>query len=347
MVTFLAFLLLSASFWLLQSVYEETDGSYEVAFVVKDVPENAVFTTALPKTLKITVKDKNIALARYYLTHSLQSFHVDFSRYADEEGNFRVSATELRNLMQDQLEQSSQITAVTPAFIDAKFALSRGKRVPVVFAGDYAAQIQYHCSPIRITPDTVLAYAPEAILDTLTRLYTTPRSYKDLTSSVSETLELHVPLAVKAEPNVVGIHIEVNEYTEKSINHVPVEVCDVPDSLSLKIFPSTVSIRCNIDIDKYNKINSGDFKLQVSYYDILNEQQKRIPIRLREASSYASYARIIPDSVEYIIEEKFIPHNETMPAPSGFIDPNILSCDSLSQEPNTDTIKVRPLSLFN
>ncbi len=303
-MTFLIFLLLSASFWLLQNVYEETDGSYDVTFIVKNMPENAVFTTAIPQQLKVTVKDKNIALVRYHFSNSLNAFEIDFPRYADEEGNFRVSATELRNLIQDQLESGSQVMAITPAFIDARFAMTRGKRIPVKFSGDYLARVQYRCQEVRLTPDSVLAYAPESILDTLSALYTENRLYQDLTTSVREHLPLRVPSAVKVEPQSVRLDIMVEEYTEKAIGNIPIEIIDLPDTLTLKIFPMEIIIRCNVSIEEYKRLTADKFRLQVSYLDILSEKQKRIPIHLVEASPTASYIHLYPDSVEYIIEEK-------------------------------------------
>lgn len=328
-MTFLVFLFLSASFWLLQNVYEETDGSFEVTFVVRNMPDNAVFTTAVPSELKVTVKDKNIALVRYYLSNSLNTFEIDFSRYADEEGNFRVSATELRNLIQDQLESGSQVIAITPAFIDARFAMTKGKRIPVKFSGDYIARVQYRCQEVKLTPDSVLAYAPEPILDTLSAIYTENRLYRDLTSTVKENLPLVLPIAVKTDPQSVRLDIVVEEYTEKAIGGIPVEIIDLPDTLSLKVFPQMIVIRCNVSIHQYKQLTADKFRLQVSYRDILDEKQKRLPVRVVEASPMASYIHLYPDSVEYIIEEN---------------NYNYLSSDSIVPRLSADSIVTDSLS---
>jgi hypothetical protein len=306
-MTFLLFVCLSACFWVMQTVYEETDGSFEVQLVVRDMPNNAVFTTAIPTTLKVTVHDKSIVLLHYYYKSALKALEVDFERYADEAGNFRLSGTELHALLQSKLDGTTQISTVTPAIIDARFALAHGRKLPVRFVGDCVAQLQSRCSEPRLTPDSVLVYAPDAIIDTLHYVSTECRNYRDLSASVDETLPLQVPIGVKTQPEEVRLQIHVEEYVEKTFQRVPIETLLVPDSLQLRIFPSMAHLSCNVDLSKYKTLKEEDFMLTVSYEDIMagGTPQKRLPIRVARHPEAATHIHLRPDSVEYIIEENY------------------------------------------
>jgi hypothetical protein len=306
-MTFLLFVALSACFWVMQTVYEETDGSFEVQFVVRDMPSNAVFTTPVPTTLKVTVHDRSIALMRYYLKQSLHELAVDFDRYADEQGNFRLSGTELHALLQEALDGTTQVSTVTPAIIDARFALTNGRRLPVRFDGMCSAQLQSRCSEVRLTPDTVTVYAPDGILDTLREVRTEPRTYEGLSASINEWVPLHVPLGVKTDPDRVRLEVDVEEYVEKTFARVRVEPMLEPDSLKLRTFPSMVQLSCNVNLSQYKELSADDFVLTVSYADIPTDGTtvNKLPIRVTGHPDAATHIRIRPDSVEYILEESY------------------------------------------
>jgi hypothetical protein len=305
-MTFLLFVALSACFWVMQTVYEETDGSFEVQFVVRDMPSNAVFTTPVPTTLKVTVHDRSIALMRYYFKQSLHELSVDFDRYADEAGNFRLSGTELHALIQECLDGTTQVGTVTPAIIDARFALTNGRRVPVRFDGTCSAQLQSRCGEVRLTPDSVTVYAPDGILDTLREMRTERRTFTELSAPVSEEVPLHVPLGVKAEPFTVHMDVNVEEYVEKTFARVRVETIMVPDSVKLRTFPSMVQLSCNVNLSQYKALTADEFVLTVSYADIPTDgtTATRLPIHVTDHPDAATHIRIRPDSVEYMIEEQ-------------------------------------------
>lgn len=308
-MTFLAFLGVSASFWVLQSIYEESDRSFEVEVAISGMPTSAVFTTAIPQTLKVTIHDRSIALLRYSYHHTLESIDIDFGRYADEAGNFRISGAELQSLLHSGLEGTTQITSVSPSLIDARFAMAEGRRVPVVYEGTYIAQMQYRCAPVVLTPDSVTVYAPAALLDTIRALRTVSRDYMALTTTVSERLPLDMPVGVKAVPDHVQLHIAVEEYVEKTLTGVRVDAIGVPDSLRLRLFPAAVNVSCNVNVSQYKLIDTAGFRLVVAYDDILSGRASArcLPVNVDKSPAEATHIRVRPDSVEYLIEETTLP----------------------------------------
>ena len=304
-LTFLIFLLISAFFWVIETASEETDTFYLVEFRVENQPANTVFTTQIPKQLKVSVKDKNINLLSYSYKNKIDSLVVDFNRYNDAIGNFRISGAELQALLINELFPSTQITSLTPSLIDAKFAITKGKTVPVVLSADVSAADNYRCLPPIVMPDSVVVHAPNAILDTISMIKTEYYEGLDLKDTINVTLPLQLAVGVKSTPSEVDIIFPVARFVEKKFNGVPVNVIDVPNGLSLAVFPNRVDVTCLVDFSHYSDITTEDFYLTVSYNSIKSSKQKTMPIDIICYANPGLVNNIIlqTSEVEYIIEE--------------------------------------------
>lgn len=305
-LTFLVFLCISAFFWAIETASEENDTAYLIEFNVENQPTNTVFTTQIPKQIKVTVKDKNINLINYTYSHQLDSLAVDFSRYTDAVGNFRISGAELQALLINQLFPSTQITSITPSLIDAKFAITRGKTVPVVLYADISAADNYRCLPPVLNPDSVTIHAPNAILDTITMITTDYYEAHGQKDTLDILLPLQLAVGVKSSPSQVRVSIPIARFVEKTITGIPVNITDVPNGQSLTIFPNRVDISCLVDFEHYSDISAEDFYLTASYNSIKSSSQTTIPV---EIISYANPGlvdniRLHTKEVEYIIEEE-------------------------------------------
>lgn len=305
-LTFLVFVLISAFFWVIESASEENDATYYVDFKVVNQPANTVFTTQIPKQLKVSIKDKNINLLNYSYKNKIDTLVVDFNRYNDALGNFRISGAELQALLINSLFPSTQITSLMPSLIDAKFAITQGKKVPVVLMADASTADNYRSLPPIISPDSVTVHAPNAILDTITMIQTEYYEAYDLNDTVDITLPLKLAVGVKSTPSSVDVTIPISRFVEKTISGLKVNVVDAPNGLDLSIFPNKVDISFLVDFSHFNDITDEDFYLTASYNSVKNSKQEFIPI---EVISYAnpgivSNIRLHTSQVEYILEDK-------------------------------------------
>lgn len=304
-LTFLLFLLLSAFFWIVETAYEENDSTYRVRLIIENQPANKVFTTHVPADLQVSIKDNNFQLFNYNYNHRIDSLVVDFNRYADVIGNFRISGAELQALLLSQLLPSTQITAISPSLIDAKFAITDGKMLPVVLNADFTAAPNCRCMDAVIKPDSVLVHAPSEILDTMTCIRTEFISQYNMSDTLRQTVKFDVAIGVKTNPESVAITIPVSKYVEKVFDSVEVKAKDVPEGSNLVIFPSHVRISCLVDFSLYKTVEAADFDLSVSYDSIKSEKQKYIDIDIisKADPKVVSNIQIEPSSIEYIIED--------------------------------------------
>ncbi|MDO4496310.1 MAG: hypothetical protein Q4B58_00535 [Bacteroidales bacterium] len=306
-VTFAVFVVIATGFWFATTAYQKTDATFSVKLEIEGQPANDVFTTHVPTELKVTLYDTNSSLLQYRYNRDIKTLTVDFSRYADVAGNFRISGAELQSLLLNNLKSTTQITAISPSLVDARYAVTGdGKRLPVKIKGVYTAAGNYRDFAPTIAPDSVLVHAPSYILDTLKSVVTEPLSYYGLKDTLHVKQAIALPVGVKASPDSVNITIPVVQYVEKHLTHVPIKAINLPPGKELILFPREAEISMLANFEQYNHINAGGFRLTVNYDSIKSDSQQYLPVELRSAydNRVIECVKIYPDKVEYSIDEE-------------------------------------------
>lgn len=304
-VTFAVCLVISTAFWFAATAYQKRDATFYVKLNIEGQPASAVFTTHVPTELKVTLYDTNSHLLSYSYQSSLKTLTVDFARYADVAGNFRISGAELQSLLLNNLKSTTQITAISPALVDARYAMTQGKKVPVRLSGVYTAADNHRDYAPILSPDSVTIHAPSYILDTLRCIYTLPLCHYGLKDTLRLRQPIDLAVGVKATPDTIGIVLPVVQYVEKVLNHIPIIATDLPQGKSLTLFPREASVRMLATFERYHDIQASDFRLTVSYDSIHSERQQFLKVALdcQYDSTILQGIRITPQQVEYSIEE--------------------------------------------
>ncbi len=303
-LTFLLFVLVSGFFWIVLSSREETASEFQVDLIIEGQPQGMVFTTRMPDALKVTITDTNARLLNYSVNDRLTSLTVDFERYADAIGNFRISAAELQSLLRERLFSSTQITAVSPSLIDARFALTEGRKYPVVVSGIYFPADNYRLRAMIVEPDSVIVNAPNAVLDTLNCVYTIASAHYDLRDTLTETLPLDLQIGVKATPASVKVTAPVAQYVEKVFDNMVVNTSQLPKNKRMLIFPYSVRLTCLVDFHHYSQLTAEDFEISVSYDSISTSDGRHLPIliKYKDDPTLVTNIQTYPQKVEYILE---------------------------------------------
>ena len=305
--TFLVFVAIAFFFWTVQTAREESASDFIVKLYVEDQPQDMVFTTHVPQELKVTILDTYSRLANYRLNNRLDSLGVDFERYADVLGNFRISAAELQSLLMAGLESSTRVVAISPALIDARFAQTEGRRFPVRVSGTYDVASNYRMRAMVVKPDSVVINAPAAVLDTMRWVEAVGEGMQNMTDTIEEVLSLQLPLGVKATPAKVRLMIPVAQYVEKKLRQVDVQVVKEPANRHLVIFPYSVELTCLVDFEHYRDITPEDFLVAVNYDSIQGQaRQGMLPITVRYIGppEVVTNVQISPKMAEYVVEKR-------------------------------------------
>ena len=300
-VTFLVFLLVSTILWVVQISKEVMQTDVQFKLVVKNIPENVIITSNIPRTIDVTISDKGAKLAEYFLSSHNRVVEVDFSEYDTGGSSFSVENSVLKRLVSNSMNSSIRIVSITPSTLDFFYSKGERKRVPVKFAGKITPAPQYELCNVFIGPDSVDVYAPSAMLDTIREVRTEAVVFENVEDTTIAKIALSSIKGAKFIPDSVKINIYSDIFSDKTLQ-VPIYAENIPDNKILRTFPQTASVTFRVVAGLFNKIKPRDFLLVVDYNSI-KEGDTSCKLILRSQPPGVSYVRIVPQEVEYIIEQ--------------------------------------------
>jgi hypothetical protein len=304
---FLFFLFLSFGFWFLQTLQEDYERRIELPLRIKNIPVNSVVSDETPKILNIVVKDKGSNII--YYTWRKNFFPVDV--YLPENftspsypNNIKISRTTLEAALSKQLLSSTSIISIEPYELSIKIENLVDKDVSIIPDLYIQTKQGFQVSDtIRLSNGKVKLYGNMKHLDTIDYIKTKQIKLKNVDKSKDLTVDLVIPEGLKADRESVKVSIPVEEFTEKRIQ-LPVQAYDIPSNFILRIFPSDVEVICNIPISKYKELTSGELSVEIPFDDFRQKQQTgKLTLNLSHKPSWVVDPVIVPDEVEFIIEQ--------------------------------------------
>ncbi len=301
-LTFLFFLILSATFWLFQTLSETADREFDVPLKLRGVPQNVVITTDPPAALHVTLRDKAGMLLSYALRGGFQPVEIDFPSAANATGHVTLQPAELLRQLARQLEAGTQIVASKPEAIEFYYNYGLCKRVPVEVDADVKTGSMFSLSATRVRHDSVTVYASRALLDNITSVRTSRIELDGVTDTTRVKADLQAVKGAKFVPNATTVTFCVDRVVEKTVQ-VPVQQVNFPATKQLRTFPASVSVSFQVPMGMYRDVTKESFVLVVNYEDLLRSKSAKCHLSLKSVPRGVSHVRIVPQDVEYIIEE--------------------------------------------
>ncbi len=300
-LVFMFFLALSASFWVFLALNDEYEKDFAVALRLNSVPDHVVITTELPATFHVVLKDRGSQLLNYQYA-GLPVINLDFRNYDRQSGHVVLSAADIAKLLQQKLSPTTKIVSYKSERLEYYFNNGLNVRLPVELKANLKTDQLYGISSIRVTPDSVTAYAMPEVLDTLRSAITQSLNLTNISESRVCKVSLAKMRGVKFDPPFVRVKINVDQMTEKSVD-VPVKRVNFPAGKTLRTFPSKVKIIFQVGMSMYRKITADDFTLVVNYETLLKATDGKIHLYLKSVPAGVSHVRIVPSTVDFLIED--------------------------------------------
>ena len=302
---FLFFVFVSFSFWLLQVLNDDYETELSIPLRMKNVPENVVLTSELPKELRVGVKDRGTVLVNYLLGQTLYPVTLDFGDYSDKGSQVRIPSSALAKRVLSQLNQSTKLSAIKPDTLELIYMRGEGKKVPVRLRGEAKAERQFYISRILHSPDSVMVYAPKEILDTIQAAYTEELYIERIADTTRHRVNVMPVKGARFTPSYSDVTFLVDMYSEKTVE-VPVRGVGFPEDEVLRTFPSKVHVTFQIGLSQFESVTSEDFEVVVDYRKLREEKGEKCRPALVKSPSNVNHARISPLEIDYIIEQKVI-----------------------------------------
>lgn len=311
--TFLFFLLLSASFWMFQTVNEVYEEEFAIPVRLVDVPDNVVLTTEPPSHVRITLRDRGVVLLRYRYAQTFAPIVVHFDSVATTSGHVSLATAELLKPVIAGLESSTQALAVRPETLDFYFNYGLSKRVPIVVQGKFFPDSAYSIMAVDVEPREALVYASRSVLDTLTTAYLEPIRLYHLTDTTTVRRKFVKIPGVKYVPQQARLTVIADRMVEKTVE-VPVQGVNFPADKTLRTFPAKVKVTFQVGMSQYKKVTEESFVIVINYADLIGRKEPSIPLSLKSTPYGVYRPRLTPDHVDFILEDvnsSDFPDNDT------------------------------------
>lgn len=300
---FLFFVFVSFCFWLLQVLNDDYETEFSVPLRLRNVPGDVVLTSELPGELKIGVKDRGTVLANYMLGQTFYPISLDFKDYDDKGNRVRIPISTLQKRISVQLNQSTKLLTIRPDTVEFIYTKGKAKKVPVKIQGKIELDRQYYISDIIYSPDSVMVYAPQEILDTITAAYTQPVNFENVSDTIRRRVNLAQVRGAKFTPSFDDVTLMVDIYAEKSVE-VPIRGVNFPPDKVLRTFPSKIQVTFQIGLSHFKSVTADDFFIGVTYESLLNNKREKCPVSLKSVPRYVNHVRLNPKEVDYLIEQQ-------------------------------------------
>ena len=195
---------------------------------------------------------------------------VDFKDYEDKGSRVRIPVSALMKKISVQLNQTTKLLTIRPDTVEFIYTKGKAKKVPVKLQGKVALDRQYYISDIIYSPDSVMVYAPQEILDTITAAYTQALNFEDVADTIRRRVNLADVRGAKFIPSFDDVTLLVDIYAEKSVE-VPIRGINFrPTGTSYFSFQGSGDFSGRSE--SFKSITSEDFFIGVTYESLLNNK---------------------------------------------------------------------------
>jgi hypothetical protein len=306
---FLVCLGLSSSLWFLNALEKHYTDRISVPVRYIDIPKNKKSSGMLPKYLDMTVDASGYTILQYKLRLAFAPLILDVNELTNNYlgdkyiSKYTISTNNHKEEFAKQISTDLQIINIHPDSINFNMSAVVERKVmvhPIVKLTFYK-EFTLKKAPFT-NPDSVWVHGPQSILDTLRAVKTKAYEFNELSHNLLRNVQLDVPPELSCITKEVLLNIPVEQYTEATFE-IPVNIINVPDSLSIKTFPSKVKVSCRIGISEYNKLTNNSFKAVINFKKRAQTTSK-LPVQLNHYLDTVISSDYYPKEVEYVIEMK-------------------------------------------
>lgn len=296
-LTFLAFLLISAVLWFVQALNEDTQADLRCFVRITNVPDSLTRISPLPESVNVSLRARGTDLLKYWRSKD-PTIDIDFRSYKSGNKIYFGDAS-FKALLRNKFGAGSVIQSVAPDSLSIVFTSYPGVRVPVISSVTAQPAPQHVIVSVNKLQDSVTLYSANG---RLRRPYvrTNELSFSGLAKSQVVSVPVVVPAGCRAIPDSIDVEIIVEPLISKSLK-VPVVGVNVPDSFKVLPSPADVEVYYMLPMSLYKKGSTPKLRIEADYS---RRSKGMIPLKLIGVPKEFANAFMSTDSVEYLIEHE-------------------------------------------
>ncbi|WP_321375888.1 CdaR family protein [uncultured Draconibacterium sp.] len=304
-VVFLVCVFIATVLWFLNAL--EKDYTTTIAYPVRYVspPNHQFLANTPPEKLDLKVEAHGFTLLRHKLSFAYSPIVLNLSNITrnleSNNGVYFVPTNTLQRRISSQISNEISLQQISPDII--RIALDSLKTKTVKVKADVSVNFKPQFnrkSPVKLEPEVVKITGPASTVDTIRFLQTEKRSFDNVDATINRNIKLLHPETTTLVPQEVLLQIEVEKYTEKQLK-LPIQVVNKPADVSIKLFPSELTLNCMVGLSEFDNISAANFRAVIDYSSI-SDNESRLSVKIATKPSFVEITRYTPESVEYLIE---------------------------------------------
>ena len=297
--TFLVFLVISTAAWFLVKLSENYVTQTTFRLQMEEVQADK-WISSDEQSVKMSLNIDGFHTLRYKMIRDrVVTIPLTEVSYRLENGNtYSFSSQYVAEKVAEKLNINASDITMNDAKIYFTLDALKSKVVPVVLQSNVTTARQYDIYGIpTLDPSSVTVYGPQEVIDTIKTVRTEPLIMNNVSQNFNATLPLDL-LGGRIHSNVkeVKAEVQVEKYTEMDVE-VPIKMTD---SLKMRFFPETMTVKCLVAMRDYASITPENFTVAVDKQQ-LKAMQPLLDVRLASWPPTVQILSTRPDKVEYLI----------------------------------------------
>jgi len=311
-LTYLVFFLIAFAIWFLNALNK--DYTTELKFAVKytDLPDDKVLANTPPEYLTLSISAQGFILLQYQLGLILNPVTLEANYQNLRKRNnslqgesYYLTTQTVFDRIASQLRSDVKLKSIVPDTLN--FILSETVRKNLSVKAVLQMQFEKGFFPkgeMLVKPGEVTVTGPKALVDTMQYVYTLAKIFRNLKDTLKTSIELQSVNQLRYSMSEVNIEQVIERYTEATFT-VPIETVNLPEGLTMKVFPGTVTINCMVPIVDYEKLQPYMFRAVVDYTSVKDvmDHQAKAKVTISRTPEYVTDVKFNPKNVDFIIEK--------------------------------------------
>ena len=304
-LSFLLFLALSSGFWFVHSLGKEHEITIKVPIRFIGLPMNVAITNSPPTEIAVNLKDQGIRLFYYSRNHNAP-LTIDLRRNFNQKGEILITSDQLSGRISRylHLQPTTSVLEVHPDSLYIQYEKLITKTLPIKLNSRIELTHQYMLSDkILLEPSMVTVFGPKKIVDGLKSISTELLEQKNLNDTTYFQCQLKPIHQVRFSTKLTKVSVFVEPFTERKVQ-IPISALNCPDNLAIRTFPAFVNATYIVGLSQFNFLSPSDIQVYLDYNDLKQSKLSKQRLKIKNNTSHISNIRIVPQEVEFIIEQK-------------------------------------------
>ncbi len=302
------FLLLSVFLWFLIKLSKTgytTEFSFPVEYV--NMPSDKRLNKKPIKSVKVKVRSHGYDLLKYKL-RSFRPVEVDLTNTVKYEGGRYFWETNRgANPINSEFDEDTEVLSINPDTIFFDFNAIKSKKVKVYLKGKRLfSNFKTFFAPPEITPDSITISGAEQDVSKIDSIFTKPIELKAAADTVVHKVDLQLPKnkGLEFSAKSATVKVRYTNLTEGTFT-IPVSIINLPAEYELNVFPAKISVKYQVPVQDYNRVNPADFEAYVDFAEIQDNPDARfLGVKLQAAPAFLRKVTVDPKQLEFILIKK-------------------------------------------